>query len=544
MPSIAPNEATPPLILTIDAGTSSVRGLLFDARGRMVEGVAAQERYEVRATADGGVEDDPDAAIERIACCVDAALAQAGPLVRQIGGVALDTLVSNIMAIDASGRPLTPLITYADTRNAADAEALRRTLDERAVHDRTGCLLRTSYWPARLAWFQRTQAETWRAARRWITLGEYLELRLFGQCRASYSVASWSGLFDRSALVWDAPLLGTLELSPDRLSPLVDADAPLRGLDEPFAARWPALRDVPWFPAIGDGAAANVGSGCLGPDRVALTVGTTGAVRVVLDDRGDKETGDTGSSLSPLLPVSPSLARVPAGLWCYRVDRRRALLGGATSEGGNVYAWMRETLRLGEPDEIERALAELPPDGHGLTILPFLAGERSPGWAGDVRATIHGLGLDTSPIEILRAALEAVVYRFALIAANLLGDQRPTTNDQLPTAVEDVSDRSSLAVGSSSVFVASGGGLLGSPTWMQIAADVLGRPVVASAEPEATSRGAALLALESLGAIASASALPAADGTTFTPNMDHHATYRAAIERQQQLYERFYGARR
>ena len=106
---------------------------------------------------------------------------------------------------------------------------------------------------------------------------------------------------------------------------------------------------------------------------------------------------------------------MPAGLWCYRVDRRRALLGGATSEGGNVYGWMQDTLKLGEPDAIERALAQLPPDGHGLTVLPFLAGERSPGWAGDVRATISGLGLNTTPIEMLQAGLEAVAYRFALI---------------------------------------------------------------------------------------------------------------------------------
>ena len=272
------------------------------------------------------------------------------------------------MAIDAAGRPLTPLITYADTRNDADTVELRRRLDERAVHQRTGCLLRTSYWPARLAWFRRTQPEVWRAAARWITLGEYLELHLFGKCRVSTSVASWSGLLDRRRLEWDAPLLDTLSLSPGQLAPLADVSEPLSGLAQRFATRWPVLRDVPWFPAIGDGAAANIGSGCTGPDRIALTVGTTGAVRVALAD----------------------VPEVPAGLWCYRIDRRRALLGGATSEGGNVYAWMQQTLKLGEPDAVEQALAALPPDGHSLTVLPFLAGERSPGWAGDVRATISG----------------------------------------------------------------------------------------------------------------------------------------------------------
>jgi gluconokinase len=496
MTAIPPTQAEPPLILAIDVGTSSVRGLLFDRHARMVDGVAAQERYAVRTTTDGAAEDDPDAALERIARCVDAVLAQAGPLAQGIGGVSVDTLVSNILAIDEAGRPLTPLITYADTRNDSDADALRRRLDEREVHDRTGCMLRTSYWPARLAWFRRTQPEVWRAAARWITLGEYLELRLFGQCRVSYSVASWSGLLDRRRLVWDAPLLAELGLAEDQLSPLVDGDAPLAGLTgapqgRSYAARWPALRAVPWFPAVGDGAAANVGSGCTGHDRIALTVGTTGAVRAIQAD----------------------VPRVPAGLWCYRVDRQRALLGGATSEGGNVYAWLRQTLRLGEPDAIERALAELPPDGHGLTVLPFLAGERSPGWAGDVKATITGLALSTTPMEILRACLEAVAYRFALIEERLCGRG-------------DCAHR----------LIASGGALLSSPAWMQIVADVLGRPVVASAEPEATSRGTALLALAALGAIPSIEAAPAADGAVYEPDQARHERYQEAIARQQRLY--------
>jgi gluconokinase len=211
--------------------------------------------------------------------------------------------------------------------------------------------------------------------------------------------------------------------------------------------------------------------------------------------------------------VQPEVAQVPEGLWCYRLDRNNALLGGATSEGGNVYAWMRDTLRLGEPDEIERALAELAPDDHGLTVLPFLAGERSPGWAGDARATVSGLTLATTPIQILQASLEAVAYRFALIEERICG--QPACSHRL---------------------IASGGALLSSPTWMQIIADALGRPVVASEEEEATSRGVALLALRSIGALDALDDAPAADGRAYEPDAARHAIYREAIERQRKLY--------
>jgi gluconokinase len=429
---------------------------------------------------------------------VDAALKQAGPLADRIGAVAVDTLATTILAIDAAGHPLTPVITYADTRNAAEAVDLQHTLDEPAVHDRTGCLLRTSYWPARLAWFRRTAPDVWRAAARWITLGEYLELRLFGQCRVSYSVASWSGLLDRRQLTWDAPLLSQLGVTPEKLSPLVDVDAGLSGLAAPYASRWPALQRIPWYPAIGDGAAANVGSGCTSDARVALTLGTTGALRAVRTD----------------------VPAVPPGLWCYRVDRQHALLGGATSEGGNVYTWLRQTLRLGEAAEVEAALAAYPPDGHGLTVLPFLAGERSPDWAGNVPATVHGLTLATTPVALARAWLEAVAFRFAIIQQRLAGpgDGRHQ-------------------------LIASGGALQHSPAWAQICADVLGRPVVISAESEATSRGAALLALRTLGALASLEAAPAADGQTFAPDDAHHTRYQAAMARQRWLYGQVIAAR-
>ncbi len=508
MTSIEQRQAEPPLILTIDVGTSSVRVMLFDARGRPVEGVGAREKYSVRHDASGAAEDDPDEALARVGRCLDEALAAAGPLADAIGGVAVDTLVSNLLGLDAGGRPITPLITYADTRNDEDAAALRQRLDERETHQRTGCLLRTSYWPARLAWLRRTQPDVFRRAARWVTLGEYLELRLFGRCRVAYSVASWSGLLDRRRLTWDAPLLEALEVAPEQLSELVDVGDPLEGLLPEYAARWPALRDVPWFPAVGDGAAANVGSGCVTPERVALTVGSTGALRVVL----------------------PEVDHVPTGLWCYRVDGRRALLGGATSEGGNVYSWARRALQLGPQEEVEDALAALPADGHGLTVLPFFAGERSPGWAGDARATIHGLTLGTTPLQILRAALEAVAYRFALIAEGLFEDRAASGDQRRPGVPSPAVRPDSVAL------VASGGALLASPAWMQIIADVLGRPLVASAETEATSRGAALLALEALGALPDLAAVPAATGAEYTPDPERHALYREAIERQRRLY--------
>ena len=173
---------------------------------------------------------------------------------------------------------------------------------------------------------------------------------------------------------------------------------------------------------------------------------------------------------------------IPDGLFCYRVDQKRFVLGGALSNGGEVFAWMKRTLRLPDDnDAIESQLAALPPAQHGLTILPLFAGERSTGWRADARAAIVGLGAHTSPIEILQAALESVALRF-----------------------RNVYEIMQSSIGTPRDIVASGTALLRSPVWTQMMADTLSHAIVQCIEPEATSRGAALIALERLGVIRNA----------------------------------------
>jgi gluconokinase len=336
---------------------------------------------------------------ERLGSAIDKLLADTPEQAQHIGAVGISSFVSNVFGIDAGGQPLTPLYAYADTRAAPDAARLRHELDEVETHDRVGTMLHASYVPARLAWLARTQPSVFERVRHWVSFGDYFYLKLFGRLATSLSVASWGGLLDRRTLTWDLPLLAHLGINSERLPALVDTRTPFSGLRPEFARRWPALNSIPWFAAVGDGAAANVGSGCIGPDRVALTIGTTGAMRVVVPQDPAAEGRQ---------PVA-----VPLGLWLYRVDARRGLLGGALTEGGNLFAWMGRSLALG--GDLEPQLAALQPDSHGLTVLPFLAGERSPGWAENAQATITGLNLSTTPLDILRAGLEAIALRFAQV---------------------------------------------------------------------------------------------------------------------------------
>jgi gluconokinase len=505
-----------PFALTLDIGTSSTRVMLWDNVGREVEGVHAQVKYEMHTTSDGGVEMPAEELLAHVCDCMDQALKLAGDRAHSIRAVGMSTFWHSLLGLDESGKPLTPVYNWADTRAGRAAQQLRQTLDEAAVHARTGCMIHPSYYPAKLVWLRDTQPGLYSRVARWASPSEYLYGLWFGAeaRRVSLSMASGTGLLDQQRCVWDEQTLQAIGVSVETLAPIEDLSQQTRGLQHPYADRWPALRDVPFFPAVGDGACGNVGSGCISAERYAINLGTSGAIRVLWTETSavGNPTDSTPEHPTPE-PPNPQTPNTPPGLWRYRVDSRRPLMGAAFSDGGIVYEWMTRTLDLPGGDELERQLAAVPPGKHGLIFLPFLMGERSLGWNPDARASLIGISIDTRPLDILHAAMEAVALRFALAAQRLQA--------VFPQVKE---------------MVASGGALSHSSAWTQMFADAIGQPIIMAEEPEASSRGAALLAMEAAGLIDSAAEPSARLGRIYTPDPARYEIYRAMLARQEELY--------
>src|SRR5258708_10566149 len=198
-----PGERSHPYVLALDIGTSSVRALLFDATGNAVPNVLAQHTYNLNTSGEGEVSVDADMLVDLVSKTIDEALVAAGPLASQIGAVATDTFWHSLMGVDASGRPLMPLVTWEDTRPGDAALELREQLDEAAIHARTGARFHASYWPAKLRWLATQAPDTFARVAQWLSFGEYLYRHFLGRSVCSLSMASVTGLLQAHARASD-----------------------------------------------------------------------------------------------------------------------------------------------------------------------------------------------------------------------------------------------------------------------------------------------------------------------------------------------------
>jgi gluconokinase len=334
-------------------------------------------------------------------------------------------------------------------------------------------MLRASFWPAKLLWLRRTQPQLFRRVMRWVSPAEWIFEQIFDVRACSHSMASGTGLYDFARRDWDAELIEVCRLTRSQLGVLRD-EVNADGLTV--------------YPAIGDGAASNLGSGASTTGIVAINVGTSAAVRAI------------PSGVAPL----------PFGLFRFVVDQQRTLLGGAVSNAGNLRAWCMRELRLPNGERaLEKILRQAGSASAGLTILPFWVSERAPTWPEHLEGLIYGLTQASSAADLLHAATAAVFHRLAQILIQL----------------ESVLGRAKKIIVS--------GGILQSPASLQILADSLGRDLQVCANQEASLRGAAVHALERLGKI-----VPSPKrGKIIRHNRANASKARVAQARQNQLEE-------
>ena len=332
-------EREKPIVLAIAIGTSDVSAALIDGRGNEVSGSHVSLSYSGSEPA-GETDVEADALVQLVERAIDVAVARAESFVSRIDYVASCCFWHSLVGVDNQGRAVTKLINRTGQHAAEIVKDLRSRFDETKTHSRTGAAFHHKYWPAKLLWLRQKEPAFFGRVTQWLSFSDYLFLQLFGVATTSVSMASATGLFNQENCDWDEQLIAGLGVLLQQLPEISQPGQTSRLSFVNYVTRWPLLEGAAWYPAIGDGAATNIGAGCVTPDRAVLTIGASGGMQVLF------------SGTAP--------QTLPAELFCYRADRDRVVIGGYLSDSSELIARTRDALKSkAETDESKQQLGSV-----------------------------------------------------------------------------------------------------------------------------------------------------------------------------------------
>lgn len=492
----------PTYFIGVDIGTTSTKAIVFSETGQ-VKGMG-NYGYPLQVPQPTWAEQDPDVILQAVITAIREAVGASGAEKSQVAAVSFSGAMHSLIAIDARGQLLSQAIIWADNRSTDQAAHLKKDGIGHALYLKTGTPIHPMSPLPKLMWMRQEDSDRFRQAAKFISIKEYVLYRLLGVLVVDYSIASATGLFHLARLAWDEDAIETAGIRPDQLSDPVSTTQILRGIKLEYAAALGLDPETPIVIGATDGVLANLGVGAISPRRVAITIGTSSAIRTV---------------------VSQPLTDPQERTFCYALTPDRWVIGGPSNNGGIVLRWLRDRFCQAEVEQAAQqgidpydlmvaAALKVPAGAEGLLCLPFLSGERAPYWNPDARGIFFGMGLHHHKGHFIRSVMEGIL--FAVYSINL--------------ALRDLA-------GAADEIRASGGFVRSQP-WCQMLADIFDNEVLIPAVYEASAFGAAVLGMYAVGAIED---LAEVDRLI-------HITHRHSPDRQQSplyprlfsLYERVY----
>jgi len=442
-------------------------------------------------------EQDPRGLIDAAAASVRNAIARADVTGKKCLGLSIGGALHSILALDERGNPLTGVITWADGRGIHDAETVRRSATAMALYQETGCPVHGMYPLYKLMWLREKRPEVFRRAGRYVTAKEYLFFQFTGEFAVDYCLAAGSGLLNARTLRWSERALELAGIGQEQLSPLHPPVAEQKNLKPEMARRLGISRSTPVIIGSSDAVNSSLGAGAVSASQATCMIGTSGALRVISGH-----------------PVFDDKART----WCYAIDEKHWLVGGAINNGGIALSWLKDSLqpflpadRLPGEISFEYILdlaGRVPAGSDGVICLPFFAGERSPNWNLNARGVFFGLTLEHDIRHLSRSILEGIGYRFMSLRDALAG------------------------AGLEIRQILASGGFAKSEIWLQVVADALNREMSVPRWSETSALGAAFWAMVGTGRL---------DGIDAAGDLVVHGSTCRPIPENAALYDRIYG---
>lgn len=472
-----------PYIVGCDIGTTNVKSVAFDSvSGNIL--TSHSEGYEMHHPNPDWSEQDPDA-IFRAACKtlnqVVAKCSDKGELL----GISFSAAMHGVLALDKHGKKLTELIIWADNRSSEIAVKLRNSMVGKKIYRNNGTPIHAMTPVCKLLWLKQNQPDVFRKADKFVGIKEYIIYKLTGKFLIDYSIASATGMFNIRELKWDEYTLKKLGLKSSRLS---EAVSPYHVENVPAKNPSELPEHTPLIMGASDGCLANLGSGAIKTGSMAVTIGTSAAVRICSDN-----------------PYSdPSMQT-----FCYILDEKTFIVGGPSNNGAVIFEWLMNTFFPKEEyDTIFKEASAIQPGSDGLLFYPYLLGERAPLWSSEVRGGFSGLDIQHTRQHFARAVMEGILLNLSSIGKVLLEMKKID-------------------------IIYANGGFARSPIWVQMLSDIFGKKVVLNETVETGAAGAAMMGLKALGVYKDYSEMSAFTlvGQEFDANADTHKKYNALCDK-------------
>ncbi|WHY87208.1 gluconokinase [Neobacillus novalis] len=481
-------------MLGVDIGTTSTKAVLFTEKGDVIQ----QENigYPLYTPDISTAEQDPEEIFQAVVQAISKIMKQHSQ--KEISFISFSSAMHSVIAVDENDQPLTPCITWADNRSEAWAHKIKDELNGHEVYKRTGTPIHPMSPLSKIAWIVNERPEIAAKTKKYIGIKEYIFKKFFNQYVVDYSLASSMGMMNLKGLDWDGEALEIAGVTRDQLSKLVPTTAIFKNCHPELAKQMGIDPQTPFVIGASDGVLSNLGVNAIKKGEVAVTIGTSGAIRTIIDQPQTDEKGR---------------------LFCYALSEKHWVIGGPVNNGGMVLRWIRDEFaasevetakRLGiDPYEVLTKIAErVRPGADGLLFHPYLAGERAPLWNPDVRGSFFGLTLAHKKEHMIRAALEGVIYNlYTVFLALIESMDGPVTRIQAT------------------------GGFARSEVWRQMMSDIFESEVVVPESYESSCLGACILGLYALGKIESFDVASEMIGSTHkhTPKEDAAKEYRQLV---------------
>ena len=413
-------------------------------------------------------------------------------------GVALSSAMHSVIPVDEKGNPLMNMITWADNRSADVAKSLLASPLGEKIYSETGTPIHAMTPVCKIKWLRENQSELFNKTFKFISIKEFVWFKLFGEYEVDYSIASATGMFDILSLTWNEAALTYCGITSQQLSKPVEVKHSREELQADQLAALMAVGNVPFFIGASDGCMANLGSFAVTPGVAALTIGTSGAIRV--------------ANTKPMI-------NFPAMTFNYLLTKDLFISGGPINNGGVVLKWyieifLQKKFNASEFDAFLDEMKNIKPGADGLIFIPYLLGERAPVWNSDASGLFFGIRNFHTQAHFTRAVAEGISMALYSIASSM------------------------ESTGLSIDRVHVSGGFVQSEEWLQILADIFNKEICLINAEDASAVGAAYLGFKALNLIKDYTELKPKQDANYTPNAAHHSVYQKAFKIYEALYKK------